>query len=130
MHKCCFISMVTRCKTIDKTVAPFTLFYCIHYQKTHRDTFCALSFLILVSPTPFTIFSLYSNSFPRHSNKVLVHSISSSSSWISRWLSCDISHDINRLIFYLTLCMERTYQMYIKFMHAWQGHTTYIYHLY
>ena len=46
-----------------------------------------------MSPTPFTIF--YSNLFPRRSNKVSVHSISSSSSWISRWLSLDISHNIS-----------------------------------
>ena len=90
VQKSCFISMVTSCKTIDKRVAPFTSFYCIHYQKTHRDTFCALRFLLLMSPTPFTIFSLYSNLFPRRSNQVSVHSISSSSSWISRWLLRDI----------------------------------------
>ena len=69
---------------------------------TGRNTFGALSFLILISPTPFTIFSLHSNWFPRCSNEVSIHSISSSSNWIGRWLSCDISCDVNRaLIFYL-----------------------------
>ena len=113
--------MVTHCKTIDIRVTPFTLFYCIHCQKTHRDTFCALSCLILVSPTPFTRVSLYSNSFPRCSNEVSVHSISRSSSWIGRWLSRDISRDINKaLIFYLDALRGKDIQV-------WQGYTTYVY---
>ena len=109
--------MVTHCKTIDIRVTHFTLFYCIHCQKTHRDTFHALSFLILVSPTPFTRVSLYSNSFPRRSNEVSVHSISRSSSWIGRWLSRDINM---ALIFYLDALRGKNIQ-------AWQGYTTYVY---
>ena len=121
MHKCCFISMVTHCKTIDIRVTPFTLFYSIHCQKTHRDTFRALSFLILVSPTRFTRASLYSNLFPRHSNEVSVHSISRSSSWIGRWLSRDISRDINKeLIFYLDALSGKNIQ-------TWQGYMMYVY---
>ena len=113
--------MVTHCKTIDIRVTLFTLFYSIHCQKTHQDTFRALSFLILVSPTCFTRASLYSNSFPRRFNEVSVHSISRSSSWIGRWLSRDISCDINKeLIFYLDALSGKNIQ-------AWQGHTTYVY---
>ena len=55
--------------------------------------------------------------FPRRSDEVSIHSISSSSSWIGRWLSRDISRDNNKaLIFYLSALRGKSIQ-------AWQGYT-------
>ena len=132
--------MVTSCKTIDKRVAPFTLFYCIHYQKTHRDTFRALSFLNSCVLLP-SLYSLYIEyipiRFPRRSDEASVHSISSSSSWIGRWLSRDISCDINKaLIFYLNALREKNIHdtsmagLHLTIVYKIYGYTMYVYHLY